>query len=44
MKDRIKERVTLYVWDILHKKCDPILSNVFDEVIAAHNPWARIGS
>ena len=32
MKDRIKERVAFYVWGILHKKRDPILSNVFKAV------------
>ena len=42
MKDRIRERVALYVWGILHKKCDPILSSVFDAAIAAHDPWARM--
>jgi len=42
MKDRIRERVALYVWGILHKKCDPILTNVFDAATAAHDPWARM--
>ena len=43
MKDRIKERVALYVWEIIHKKRDRILSNVFDAVIGARDdPWARM--
>jgi len=42
MKDRIRERVAVYVWDILHKKCDPILTSVFDAATAAHDPWARM--
>ena len=42
MKERIRERVALYVWDILHKKCDPILSSVFDVATAAHDPWSQI--
>ena len=43
MKDRIKERVALYVWEITHKKRDRILSNVFDAVIGARDdPWARM--
>ena len=42
MKDRIKELVAVYVWDILHKKRVPILTNVFDAVTAAHDPWARM--
>ena len=40
MKDRIKELVAVYVWDILHKRRVPILTNVFDVVTAAHDPWA----
>ena len=43
MKDKIKERVALYVWEIMHKKHDPSLTNVFDAVIGAHDdPWARM--
>ena len=42
MKDRIRERVAVCVWDTLHKKCDPILTNVFDAATAAHDPWARM--
>jgi len=43
MRDRIKERVALYVWDIMHKKQDPILSGTFDAVIGARDdPWARM--
>ena len=43
MKDRIKERVALYVWEIMHKKHDRILTNVFDAVIGARDdPWARM--
>ena len=43
MKDRIKERVALYVWEIMHKKRDRILTNVFHAVIGAHDdPWARM--
>ena len=42
IKDRIRERVALYVWGILHKKCDPILNQVFDAATAAHDPWARM--
>ena len=41
MKDRIKEHVALYVWEIILKKRDRILSNVFDAVIGARDdPWA----
>ena len=39
MKDRIKERVALYVWGILHKKHDPILSNVFNAATMGENGW-----
>ena len=43
MKDRIKEHVALYVWEIIHKKRDHVLSNVFDAVIGARDdPWARM--
>ena len=37
MRDRIKERVALYVWEIMHKKRDPILSSTFDPVIGARD-------
>ena len=43
MRDRIKERVAVYVWEIMHKKRDPILSSTFDAVIGARDdPWARM--
>ena len=43
MRDRIKERVAVYVWEIMHKKRDPILSSIFDAVIGARDdPWARM--
>jgi len=43
MQDRIKERVALYVWEIMHKKRNPILTNTFDAVIGAcDDPWARM--
>ena len=41
MKDKIKERVALYVWEIMHKKHDPILTNVFDAVIGAQDTRGR---
>ena len=43
VKDRVKEHVALYVREIMHKKHDKILTNVFDVVIGAcDNQWARM--
>ena len=40
--DLEETEVYVYVWDILHKKRDPILTNVFDAATSAHDPWARM--
>lgn len=43
MNDRINERVALCVWEIMHKKHDPILTNLFYAVIRAHDLAAELG-
>ena len=43
MRDSIKERVAVHVWEIMNKKRDPILSSTFDAVIGARDDlWARM--
>ena len=42
MCERIKERLGLYVWSIVNKRRDPILTGVFASVMrAGEDPWAR---
>ena len=43
VKARVKECIALYVWEIMHEKRNPILTNVFDTVISAQDdPWLRM--